>query len=105
MVLFDLLLFVLIDFALMQLACFMFTVGGNSDAEKMKKSFEIGCSLLSRTEEHPLVQHEAVTCFQRLHLFGGSVDFDVVIPVLFVSFLAYFRSRIFVLCINIVFEM
>ncbi|CAL8143424.1 unnamed protein product [Orchesella dallaii] len=59
--------------------------GGNKEMDAMKKSFEIGCALLSRPEEHPLVQNEAITCFQRMHLFGGTINYDVVIPVLFRS--------------------
>lgn len=36
---------------------------------------------MSLEDEHPLVQNEAVTCFQRLHLFG-TVNFVIVVPVL-----------------------
>jgi len=60
------------------------TVGSDKDVEKIKKSFELGCAILSQDEEHPLVQSEAVTCFQRLHLFG-TINFNLVIPVLFRS--------------------
>ncbi|ODM96075.1 HEAT repeat-containing protein 5B [Orchesella cincta] len=59
--------------------------GSSKEIDTMKKSFEIGCALLSRPEEHPLVQNEAITCFQRMHLFGGTINYDVVIPVLFRS--------------------
>jgi len=63
---------------------FEITVGADKEVEKIKKSFETCCSILSLEEEHPLVQNEAVTCFQRLHLFG-TVNLNVVIPVLFRS--------------------
>ncbi|OXA59612.1 HEAT repeat-containing protein 5B isoform X2 [Folsomia candida] len=60
-------------------------VGGGADTDSMKKSFEIGCAIMTREEEHPLVQNEGITCFQRIHLFGGKINYDVVIPVLYRS--------------------
>jgi len=64
--------------------CF-FSAGGSRETEGMKKSFETACIMLSRPDEHPLCQNEAITCYQRLHLFGGKINYSAVIPVLFVS--------------------
>lgn len=63
----------------------LFLVGGGSETDATRRSFEIGCAIMTREEEHPLVQNEGITCFQRIHLFGGKINYDVVIPVLYVS--------------------
>lgn len=69
---------------------FFFIVGGGPETDAMRKSFEIGCTVMSRLEEHPLVQNEGITCFQRIHLFGGKINYDLVIPVLYVRIFSYY---------------
>lgn len=78
-------IFVLIRIRSCRSTVFNYAVGGDQELEKIRKLFNTGCTILSRDCEHFLVQSEAITCFQRLHLFDGNLKFDKVIPVLYRS--------------------